>query len=31
MKAVEENNIQFIMHETVVSSDSNTVEVVITE
>jgi hypothetical protein len=31
MKAGEENNIQFIMHETVVSSDSNTVEVVITE
>ena len=31
MKAGEENNIQFIMHETVVSSDTNSVEVIITE
>lgn len=31
MKAGEENNIQFIMHETVVSSDNSCVEVIITE
>ena len=31
MKAGEENNIQFIMHETVVSSDTGCVEVIITE